>query len=203
MTSNKEITREILNGRYVAAIEHLVNTFTLKSQREFASIMDESPTITSAIKSGHRNASIAQLAKLINDFNLNANFFLRMHNEQEPIEYNGTNISPNISGKNKNVMVGKNVTKNEGVVNGNYYNVKKIINDASPEAQAFVRELQRKYEVLEKENGHIKEEMNSCKKMITAANEQLQDAHAQIKEKDERLYKAQCELIEVYKKQND
>ena len=197
----KEITREALNKRYVSAIEHLIKTFTLKNKREFAAKMDESPTILSAIKSGHRNASITQLAKLVNDFDLNANFFLKVENENEPVEYGGLTINPNITGNNQDVTVGKSVAKNDGVVHGNFYNVEKLINESSPEIQSHIRELQGKYDNLEKEKDRFKDEVSDLKKIISSMTVQVQEANAQIKEKDERLYQAQCELIEVYKKQ--
>jgi SMC interacting uncharacterized protein involved in chromosome segregation len=198
---DREVTRAVLNSRYVSAIEHLIKTFTLKNKREFAAKMDESPTILSAIKSGHRNASITQLAKLVNDFDLNANFFLKVENENEPVEYSGLNISPNITGNNQDVTVGKSVAKNDGVVHGNFYNVDKLINESSPEIQNHIRELQGKYENLEKEKDRFKDEVSELKKIINSMTIQIQEANAQIKEKDERLYQAQCELIEVYKKQ--
>jgi len=195
-----ELTREMLNERYVSAIEHLISVFTLKNQREFSSNMNENPTVFSQIKSGNRNASLTQLAKIVNDYNLNANYFLKFENQKEPIEYSELNINPTISGDNQDVMVGKNVSKNDGVVHGDFYNVEKLINQAPPELREHIRQLQTKYELLEKENSKFKDEVNDLKKIIANMTSQLSDAHAQIKEKDERLYQAQCELIEVYKK---
>ena len=195
-----ELTREMLNARYVSAIEHLISVFTLKNQREFSSNMNENPTVFSQIKSGNRNASLTQLAKIVNDYNLNANYFLKFENQKEPIEYSELNINPTISGDNQDVMVGKNVSKNEGVVHGDFYNVEKLINQSPPELRDHIKHLQTKYELLEKENSKFKDEVNDLKKIIANMTSQLSDAHAQIKEKDERLYQAQCELIEVYKK---
>jgi len=67
---DKEITREMLNERYVSAIEHLMRVHTLKNQREFSAKMEENPTVFSQIKSGNRNASLTQLTKIVNDFDL-------------------------------------------------------------------------------------------------------------------------------------
>ena len=197
---NKEITREMLNERYVSAIEHLMRVHTLKNQREFSAKMEENPTVFSQIKSGNRNASLTQLTKIVNDFDLNANYFLKFENQKEPIEYSELNINPTISGDNQDVMVGKNVSKNDGVVHGDFYNVEKLINQAPPELREHIRQLQTKYELLEKENSKFKDEVSELKKIIANMTSQLNDAHSQIKEKDERLYQAQCELIEVYKK---
>jgi len=201
--TTKEMPREMINARYVAAIEFLINNFRLKNQRDFSGRMQEAPTVLSQIKSGHRNASITQLAKLVNDFDLNANFFFRAGNDNEPVEYANLNINPNITGNNKDVTVGKSVAKNDGVVHGNFYNVENIINESSPEIQNLIRELQGKYETLEKEKDRFKDEVSELKKIITSLNTQIQESNAQIKEKDDRLYQAQCELIEVYKKQKN
>ena len=130
---DKEITREMLNERYVSAIEHLMRVHALKNQREFSAKMEENPTVFSQIKSGNRNASLTQLTKIVNDFDLNANYFLKFENQKEPIEYSELNINPTISGDNQDVMVGKNVSKNDGVVHGDFYNVEKLINQAPPE----------------------------------------------------------------------
>ena len=195
-----ELTREMLNERYVSAIEHLISVFTLKNQREFSSNMKENATVFSQIKSGNRNASLAQLTKVVNDYDLNANYFFKFENQKEPIEYSELNINPTISGDNQDVMVGKNVSKNDGVVHGDFYNVEKLINQAPPELRDHIKHLQTKYELLEKENSKFKDEVSELKKIIANMTSQLNDAHAQIKEKDERLYQAQCELIEVYKK---
>lgn len=197
---DKEITREMLNERYVSAIEHLMRVHTLKNQREFSAKMEENPTVFSQIKSGNRNASLTQLTKIVNDFDLNANYFLKFENQKEPIEYSELNINPTISGDNQDVMIGKNVSKNDGVVHGDFYNVEKLINQAPPELREHIRQLQTKYELLEKENSKFKDEVSELKKIIANMTSQLNDAHTQIKEKDERLYQAQCELIEVYKK---
>lgn len=121
-------------------------------------------------------------------------------NKKEPIEYSELNINPTITGDNQDVIVGKIVSKNDGVVHGDFYNVEKLINQAPPELREHIRQLQKKYELLEKENSRFKDEVSELKKIITNMTSQLNDAHAQIKEKDERLYQAQCELIEVYKK---
>ena len=196
-----ELTREMLNERYVTAIEHLIGNERLKNQRDFSAQMKESPTVFSQIKSGNRNASITQLAKIVNDFDLNANYFLKFENGREPVEYSELNINPTISGSNKDVMVGKNVSKNEGVVHGGFYNVERLIQEAPTELREHISKLQSKYEDLEKENGRCKDEISDLKKIINNLTSQLTDAHDQIKEKDERLYKAQCELIEVYKQQ--
>lgn len=197
---DKEISREMLNERYVSAIEHLMRAHTLKNQREFSAKMKENPTVFSQIKSGNRNASLTQLTKVVNDFDLNANYFLKFENKKEPIEYSELNINPTITGDNQDVMVGKIVSKNDGVVHGDFYNVEKLINQAPPELREHIRQLQAKYELLEKENSKFKDEVSELKKIIANMTSQLNDAHAQIKEKDERLYQAQCELIEVYKK---
>ncbi len=197
----KELPRQVLNSRYVAAIDHLIRNYILKNNREFAARMEESPTILSSIKSGHRNASFAQIYNLINEFDLNANFFLRSENDQEKVEYKGAGINTNVTGKNNDVTVGTTISKISGEV-GNYYNnVEKLVNESSPEIQNLIRELQGKYENLEKEKDRFKDEVSELKKIINSMTIQIQEANAQIKEKDERLYQAQCELIEVYKKQ--
>ena len=161
---DKEITREMLNERYVSAIEHLMRVHTLKNQREFSAKMEENPTVFSQIKSGNRNASLTQLTKIVNDFDLNANYFLKFENQKEPIEYSELNINPTISGDNQDVMVGKNVSKNDGVVHGDFYNVEKLINQAPPELREHIRQLQTKYELLEKENSKFKDEVSELKK---------------------------------------
>ncbi len=97
-------------------------------------------------------------------------------------------------------MIGKITSKNDGVVHGDFYNVEKLIHQAPQELREHIRQLQAKYEMLEKENSKFKDEVSELKKIIENMTSQLNDAHAQIKEKDERLYQAQCELIEVYKK---
>ena len=200
---SKEITREMLNERYVLAIEHLMKVHTLKNQREFSALMEESPTVFSQIKSGSRNASITQLAKIINDFNLNANFFLRHENDKESVEHEKTIISPTLSGSNQGAMVGKNVSKNEGVVHGDFYNVENLVNQAPPELREHIFKIQAKHEALEKENDRFKDEIGELKKIIEDLAGQLKEAHVQIKEKDERLYNAQCELIALYKKREN
>lgn len=197
----KAMSRAVLNERYVSAIEYLIQIHTLKNQREFSTKMGENPTVFSQIKSGNRNASLSHLTKIINDFDLNANYFLRYDNQKEPMAYAGVNNNPTITGNNRDVMVGKNVSKNEGVVHGSFYNVEKLIQQAPPELQEHIKQLQAKYELLEKENSRFQDEVSGLKKIITTMTAQLNDAHAQIKEKDERLYQAQRELIEVYKKQ--
>jgi chromosome segregation ATPase len=62
--------------------------------------------------------------------------------------------------------------------------------------------LKARCDILEKEKLSLQNDMDGLKKLLDTLTEQLQEAQAQNKEKDERLYKAQCELIEVYKKQN-
>ena len=116
------------------------------------------------------------------------------------MDYDSVSIAPNISGRNRNVMVGKSVTHNEGEVHGNFYSVENLINEAPPEIQNLIEKLKTKQEVLEKENNRFKEEMAELKIIHQSMSEQLKDAHIQLKEKDERLYQAQRELIEAYKK---
>jgi hypothetical protein len=199
----KELQRGVLNSRYAAAIDHLIKTFILKNNREFAARMEESPTILSSIKSGHRNASLAQIYNLINEFNLNANFFLKSDNSQEQVEYKGSGIYANVTGKNKDVTIGKTVSKIAGEV-GSYYNhVEKLVNDANPELKDHIKMVHDKCEGLEKEKLAMKDELVELKKIIGSMTDQIQEAQVQIKEKDERLYQAQCELIEVYKQQKN
>ena len=83
---DEEITREMLNERYVSAIEHLMRVHTLKNQREFSAKMEENPTVFSQIKSGNRNASLTQLTNIVNYFDLNATYFLKFENQKEPID---------------------------------------------------------------------------------------------------------------------
>lgn len=189
--------RDRINDRYVSAIKHLIENNRLKNQRDFSVQMEESSTILSQIKSGKRNASIMQVAKAVNLFDLNANYFLKYENEKESVEHSRLNINPTISGSNKDVMVGK----NEGIVQGSFYNVERLIQEAPTELREHIGKLQSKYEDLEKENDKCQDEISELKKIINNQNSQLTNAYNQIREKDERLYKAQCELIEVYKQQ--
>lgn len=197
----QETTREMLNDRYISAIEDLIKGKVLKTQREFSEKMEESPVIVSQIKAKSRNASISQLAKIINDFDLNANYFLRCDNVGETIKHIKLNIEPTISGNNRDVMVGKQVAKNEGVVHGSFYNVEHLINEAPNELKNHINKLRAKCTNIEKENSRFKDEIGDLKKIITSMTTQINEAQGLMKEKDERLYKAQCELIEVYKNQ--
>lgn len=197
-----EITRNMLNERYVAAIEFLIETFTLKNKREFAARMNESPTILSSIKSGHRNASLAQLTKLINDFNLNANFFFKSDNTNEPVELSATNVSASVSGNAKDVTIGQTVSKIEGEVSGSYYNnVEKLINESSPEVKEHIRSIQADCDRLEQERVGLKEEVIDLKRNTDHLQKQNDKYLEQNKELTEEMIKAKNEIIDLLKNQ--
>ena len=195
-----EIKRKMFNDRYVAAVEHLVKTFTLKNKREFAARMNESPTILSSIKSGHRNASLTQLTKLINDFNLNANFFFKSDNRNEPIEISNESINANVSGNAKDVTIGRSVSRVEGEVSGSYYNnVEQLINNSSPEVKEHIRSIQVECERLEQERIGLKQEVDELKKNTDYLQKQNNKHMEQNKELTEELIKAKNEIIDLLK----
>ena len=197
-----EITRQMLNERYVAAVEFLVKSFVLKNKRDFAARMNEAPTVLSSIKSGHRNASLTQLVKLINDYNLNANFFLKSDNSKEAIEQKGSHVEANVSGNAKDVMIGQTVSRVEGGVSGAYYNnVERLINESSPEVKEHIRHVQAECERLEQERMGLKTEVNELKKNTEHLQVQNDKYLEQNKELTAEMIRAKNEVIELLRGQ--
>ena len=211
--SENRLSREMINQRYSAAVEYLIQNMVLRNQLDFAEKMKEDPGIISQIKKGKRNASMTMMVKLIDIFDLNANYFLRVDNQDEPIAHRKLAAGNTISVDNQGVLPGNYFLKNIGNVHGDLLTIKNHINEASPEVKRNIEQLLATCSQLKTENDRLKEGVNELKKtnenkdaqisdLLTQMNHlqtQIVSLQDQLKEKEERLYQAQRELIDAYK----
>jgi DNA repair ATPase RecN len=208
--NNELLDKKELNKRFLEVAMGLIGREPgqVKNQKELAEKIDEFPVVFSQIKSDKRSVSISQLTKLINEFDLNANYFLRQDNTKEHLKHHHLEVTSfGDTHHNKGSIAQGNFHRSvQGSVHGNVYNIEKKIQNSSPEVQEYIDNLNKENEringdltALKKMIGILEIQLSSATQQIEAANQRLNQANDQLSKKDERLYSVQQELLEVYK----
>ncbi len=189
----KKHNKELFNKRFIHAAEKIMyNNGKNIRQAELSRKLGIYPNVISELMNGTKNVTLPQLARIINEFDLNANYFLKEDNTGEEMKYN-IHIDHSDSRKYGDINApGATISGGNGFVQGDIYNVDNLVQQAPPELKAHIDRLERENEVL-------KSDVSDLKKIMTSQDAQIKQANEQIRIKDERLFQVQQELVQVYR----
>lgn len=195
MVDRKIEIKRILNERFILAVQTIMNNGGGKriTQKEVAERLEEYPNVISELLNGTKNVSLPQLGRLVNEFDVNANYLVKYDNSNEELFYS-INIEDNSDNRKfGDILVEHNeVSGGTGIVQGDVYNIDQLMQNAPDELKEYIKNVERKTERLDGE-------ISGLKKANTILESQLKESNQMIRDKDQRLFEAQQELIKIYR----